>query len=330
METHRMDTMNHPIARILGITRRNDGMKPFVYPSAKYPLKDRISISFSGGKTSAYMTKMLLDHFRKHEPQREISVVFANTGQEHEETLKFVERCDREFGFGVVWLEASVDPRRGKATGYKIVDFETASRKGEPFEEVIKKYGIPNKSYNHCTRETKLAPMIAYYNDLGWKPGGYSVAIGIRADEIDRVSIKTMEKGGFYPCADAGVTKDDVRGWWATQDFNLGIPEQLGNCTWCWKKSLRKLMTLTQTHPEIFEFPRRMEREHGLSGGPRRDGGVKEPRIFFRESNSTETLFQKAALGFTPYEDDKFIPFDDELDVGGSCGESCEIGADED
>lgn len=305
-------------------------MKKFVYPK-KYPLKDRISISFSGGKTSAYMTKMLLDHFREHEPEREISVVFANTGQEHEETLKFVERCDKEFRFGVVWLEAVVNPIRGKATSFKIADYETASRKGEPFEEVIKKYGIPNKSYNHCTRETKLAPMVSYYESIGWKRGDYSIAIGIRADEIDRVSQKTMEKGGFYPCVDAGVTRDDVREWWAQQDFNLNIPEQLGNCTWCWKKSLRKLMTLTQTHPEIFDFPRRMEAEHALSGGKRRDGGVKEPRVFFRENNNTETLFEKATEGdFTPYEDDKFIPFDDELDVGGGCGDSCEIGADED
>ena len=303
-------------------------MKPFVYPSAKYPLKQDISISFSGGKTSAYMTKMLLDHFRGDDPDRRITVTFANTGQEHEETLKFVDRCDKAFGFNVVWLEADVTHGKRVATKHRVVTFETASRKGEPFEEVIKKYGIPNKSYNHCTRETKLAPMISYYESMGWKYGDYSIAIGIRADEIDRVSMKTMKEGGFYPCVDAGVTKDEVREWWAQQDFNLGIPEQLGNCTWCWKKSLRKLMTLSQTHPEIFEFPRRMEADHALGGGPRRDGGVKEPRIFFRENNSTETLFAKAALGFIPFEDDKFIPFDDELDVGGACGDSCEIYSD--
>ncbi len=318
----------YPKIIIEAIMRRK--MKPFVYPK-RYPLKDRISISFSGGKTSAYMTKMLLDHFRTHEPDREIIVTFANTGQEHEETLKFVDRCDKAFGFGVVWLEADVVHGKRVATGHRIVTFETASRNGEPFEEVIKKYGIPNKMYNHCTRETKLAPMLSYHKSLGWKPGEYSVAIGIRADEVDRVSMKTMKEGGFYPCVDAGVTKDDVREWWIQQEFNLGIPEQLGNCTWCWKKSLRKLMTLTQTHPEIFDFPRRMEKEHAMSGGERRDGSVKEPRIFFRENNSTKSLFVKASQGnFAPFEDDKFIPFDDELDVGGACGDSCEIYSDQD
>jgi hypothetical protein len=87
-------------------------------------------------------------------------------------------------------------------------------------------------------------------------------------------------------------------------------------------------MTLTQSHPEIFDFPRRMEREHALSGGERRDKGVREPRIFFRENNSTETLFAKAAAGFEPFSDEHFIPFDDELDVGGACGDSCEVYAD--
>jgi hypothetical protein len=307
-------------------------MKPFVPPSAKYPLKDRISISFSGGKTSAYMTKMLLDHFRTNDPERKIIVTFANTGQEHEETLKFVDRCDKEFDFGVVWLEALVDPKKGKATKHKVVSFETASRLGEPFEAVIAKYGVPNKMYNHCTRETKLAPMRSYHESLGLKEGSYSFAVGIRADEMDRVSLIGMvTRSLFYPCVDAGVTKDDVREWWAQQDFNLNIPEQLGNCTWCWKKSLRKLMTLTRTNPEIFKFPLRMEAEYGLVAGPRRDGGTDvRRRVFFRENNSTEALFVKAALGnFTPFEDDKFIPFDDEIDVGGACGDSCEIGADE-
>jgi Phosphoadenosine phosphosulfate reductase family len=304
-------------------------MKPFVPPSAKYPLKDRISISFSGGKTSAYMTKMLLDHFRKHEPWREIIVTFANTGQEHEETLKFVDRCDKAFGFGVVWLEAVVDPRPRVATSYKEVNFETAARKGEPFEAMIEKYGIPNKSYNHCTRELKLAPMRSYLTAQGWNFRNYSIAVGIRADEMDRVSLVRMVTDGvWYPCVDSDVDHEEVHRWWTMQDFTLNIPEHLGNCTWCWKKSLRKLMTLTISHPHIFDFSRRMERDHAFSGGARRDGGIREARVFFRENNSTETLFVKAAAGFTPFEDDKFIPFDDDLDVGGACGDSCEIYSD--
>jgi hypothetical protein len=304
-------------------------MKPFVYPSAKYPLKDRLSISFSGGKTSAYMTKMLLDHFRKHEPWREILVTFANTGQEHEETLKFVDRCDKAFGFGVVWLEAVVDPRKGKGIRHKVVTFEMASRKGEPFEAYIAKHGIPNRMYNQCTSRLKTEPMESYRKSIGWKKGSYSTAIGIRADEMDRVSLTGMVKWDlFYPCADAGVTKDDVREWWLRQSFNLNIPEHLGNCTWCWKKSNRKLLTIAKNYPEFLEFPARMEREHALSGGERRDGEARKPRRFFRGDLLTSDLLRMAQEDFVQFEDDKFIPFDDELDVGGACGDSCEIYSD--
>lgn len=303
-------------------------MKSYV-PPKNYVVKNRLCISFSGGKTSAYMTKMLLDHFRD-DPNTEILVTFANTGQEHEETLKFVDRCDKEFGFGVVWLEAKVSNKRGSVTGFKVVNFQTANRDGSPFESVIAKYGIPNKVYNHCTRELKLAPITSYLYDVGWVRGSYSSAVGIRADEIDRVSATAFAKNIFYPCADAGVTKEDVRLWWAEQSFNLNIPEHLGNCMWCWKKSNRKLLTLMQTHPEIFEFPDRMEKLYAMAGGQRRDGEAKRPRVFFRGNRDTTDLFlDSITTKFEPYQDDKFVPWDQELDLGGACGDSCEIGADE-
>lgn len=109
-------------------------------------------VSFSGGKTSAYMARRLQLELAGHFI---LIFVFANTGQEREETLVFVDQCDREYGFGVVWVEAVIDPQPGNGTRHKVVNFHTAARDGEPFEEMIKKYGIPNKSYPHCTRELK-------------------------------------------------------------------------------------------------------------------------------------------------------------------------------
>ena len=298
----------------------------FVLP--KYPLRKRISISFSGGKTSAYMTVMLLEHFRQH-PEYEVVVVFANTGQEHEETLTFVDRCDREFGFDLVWIESVTHHGSRKGVGFRKTSYDFACRKGEPFQDYIQKYGIPNQNYNQCTSRLKTEPMDAFRKSIGWEKETYSTAIGIRADEIDRVSATALANGIFYPCADAGITKADVRDWWAKQSFNLNIPEHLGNCTWCWKKSKRKLMTLTQSHPEIFEFPRKMEKLYGMAGGQRRDKAEKkEPRVFFRGKMTVDDLFAEATQPFTPFDDEHFIPFDDDLDVGGGCGESCEIGAD--
>lgn len=269
-------------------------------------------ISFSGGRTSAYMTHLLLETLPAG---REAVVVFANTGQEHEATLRFVDACDRHFGFNVVWVEAEVHPKRGAGTKFRAVDFNTASRDGRPFEAVIQKYGIPNNNYPHCTRELKERPIHAFVRSLGWKSGAYDTAIGIRVDEIDRMSDRAHEMGWVYPLVRWGVRKEDVLAWWKAQPFDLELPEHLGNCTWCWKKSLRKHLTLMQEHPEVFDFPRRMERLYPDAG----PGDIDRPRRFFRKNLTTDDLFLASQEPFHAFNDPNF-------DLPTGCGghESCE------
>lgn len=55
-------------------------------------------ISFSGGRTSAFMTRVLVDYLQ----DRERPVVFANTGKEREETLWFINECDKRWKLGVI------------------------------------------------------------------------------------------------------------------------------------------------------------------------------------------------------------------------------------
>ena len=62
-------------------------------------------VSFSGGETSAYMTYQLLHDWNFCSQWADIKVVFANTGEEAEETLEFVKECDEKFNFNTVWLE---------------------------------------------------------------------------------------------------------------------------------------------------------------------------------------------------------------------------------
>lgn len=299
----------------------------FTYPPERYPLRDRISISFSGGATSGYMLKMLLDHFRENEPEREIIVTFCNTGLEHEKTLEFVDKCDKAWNVGVVWLEAVVTHGDKIGIRHKVVDFETASRDGEPFEEVIKKYGIPCASHPLCNSRLKVDLMESYRKSLGWRK--YSTAIGIRADEVDRISFEGMKNGIFYPCADSGVTKRDVRAWWLTQSFRLEIPEHYGNCVTCWKKSDRKLLTIAKYEPRRFDFFDRMEKLYPFAGGERRDKKEKTTaRVFFRKNRTAQDILDLSRQPFDEFVDGKFIPFDDDLDMGSGCGESCEIGAD--
>ena len=68
-------------------------------PANELKPKEPMVVSFSGGQSSAFMCDFLLQNYADC---FDFHFVFANTGREHEETLKFVDRCDRHFGLNVV------------------------------------------------------------------------------------------------------------------------------------------------------------------------------------------------------------------------------------
>lgn len=271
-------------------------------------------ISFSGGRTSAYMTKLLL---KERDNWKDVIVIFANTGQEDERTLEFVHNCDVSFDFNTVWIEAAVNLEKGKGTTFQVVDYETASRDGKPFENVIAKYGIPFTKSPHCTRELKQYPIQAYIRSLGLKKSEYSMAIGIRVDEIDRMSENASANSLIYPLVSHNVTKQDVLNWWRGQPFDLEIPEHYGNCLWCWKKSFRKLFTLLEERPEVFDFPERMEKLYGQRGAIAQKIG-KDVK-FFRGFKSVQDLKDMASQGYDTFVDKHY------LDISNGCSESCEV-----
>lgn len=292
--------------------------------------KPKLSISFSGGRSSAVMTRLCLLKYRE---THEISVVFANTGCEHPATLDFVNDCDVNWGFNVTWIEAVIDPTPGVGVRHKIVTYETASRKGEPFEAFIAKYGIPNATTPCCTSRLKEDPMKSYRDSLGWFSGkrlNFKTAIGIRADEIDRQSDHAEELGFIYPLIDAGIDKAQVNQFMAQVPWDLKLKSDAeGNCVWCWKKSDRKLYTLALESPEYFEFPAQMERKYGDYKADSAAAAPDGKRYFFRGHRSTSDLLREAKeKKFRRYRDQvQGSLFEIELDqANGSCTESCEIG----
>jgi hypothetical protein len=261
-----------------------------------------------------------------------VVTVFANTGEENEETLEFVRQCDGRFGFNTVWVEAVVHPGR-TGTTHRVVDFTTASRKGEPYKDVIEKYGIPNQEWPHCTRELKTRPMYSYLDSLGWERGTYQTAIGIRADEARRRSKTAKKKGIIYPLMDMQpTTKPEVNEFWVNQPFRLNLMGYEGNCKWCWKKSSRKLFTIMSDHPERFDFPERMEEMYGQVGA---EFGKPETtythRVFFRGELSTKALREVFAVNKDALEraenDAIILPSGRRLALDaepGGCTETCE------
>ncbi|WP_300601996.1 phosphoadenosine phosphosulfate reductase family protein [Niabella sp.] len=262
-------------------------------------MKDKLLISFSGGRTSAFMTWWLLQNMKD---KFEMMVVFANTGKEREETLRFVERCDKKFGFNLTWIEAVTHYETGKGVTAKVVNFHTASRNGEPFEAFIRKHGIPNMGAPKCSRELKGYAIRAYARSCGWK--GYYTAIGIRADETHRINIKTMKRNRIiYPLATLiQVTKSDINLFWSKQDFDLELKSYEGNCDLCWKKSLRKLMTIVSENPQLVEWWRTMEQhyENFIPDASKNNPKIKPPLRFYRDNMTTDEIVEDATYDFEP------------------------------
>lgn len=292
--------------------------------------KRKLFVSFSGGRTSAVMTKLIHDRlFDKFD----IKVVFANTGCEDEKTLEFVERCDNNFGWGVAWVEAVVTHGARIGIRHKLVDFHSASRNGEPFEQVIKKYGIFNMSNPSCTGRLKTEAMQSYMKSIGFNFGrklDHLTAIGFRADEADRKSENADNFGYIYPLIKWGYTKRDVAKEIKTWSFDLEIKgDHHGNCKWCWKKSDRKLYTLALEDVSVFDFPEKMEKKYGDKKPKMKNLSPDGRAYFFRGHRSSNDIKLEASnKKFIPYTDDPYLhayDFDPSLDLGGSCGDSCEI-----
>ncbi len=280
-------------------------------------MKPRLLISFSGGRTSAFMTYRILQTYAA---VYDTVVVFANTGQENEATLKFIHDCDTYLGFNTVWVEAVTFPGQKKSAGHVVVTYETANRDGAPFEAVVAKYGIANTTHPHCTRELKQKAIESYARSIAWDD--YLTAIGIRTDENRRVSKTATDRQIVYPLLDWFPSdKIDVNDFWEDMFFNLQLQEHEGNCKWCWKKSFGKHARLLQETPDIYDFPRRMEGRYGMVGPAKehREHPDAFPRTWFRENTSTAALRQKV-IAIKPWR-----AKDPDPDVNGGCTESCEV-----
>lgn len=229
-------------------------------------------ISFSGGRTSAYMLWRVLQS--NGGLPNEAVVCFANTGKEDEATLRFVRDCGEHWGVPITWVEF-----RGEEPRFAVVDFDSASRNGEPFEAVIRlRNYLPNPVTRFCTSELKIRTMNkwlrANWKALGWCAHDleWDQMIGIRADEMRRVSkirarghsAETTKETMLMPLADAGVTLADIDAFWASQPFRLGLPTVkgrtlAGNCDLCFLKPSAQIASLIAEKPERAVFWVRME-----------------------------------------------------------------------
>jgi 3'-phosphoadenosine 5'-phosphosulfate sulfotransferase (PAPS reductase)/FAD synthetase len=229
--------------------------------SNPFQITEPTCISFSGGRTSAYMLWRVLQANGGKLPKDAV-VTFANTGKEDEATLRFVERVSQEWAVPIVWLEFRDTEQR-----FEVVDFATASRNGEPFEALIRKRNyLPNPVTRFCTIELKIRPIGRYLLSIGFaetKTEAENMSmIGMRADEPRRAA-RIADKSRI-PLSKIGITKQDVGDFWRAQPFDLELPNMNGvtmhgNCDLCFLKGGAQILSLVQEKPERAVWWAKME-----------------------------------------------------------------------
>lgn len=228
------------------------------------------SISFSGGRTSAYMLWRVLQSNSGMPP--ETIACFANTGLEAPETYTFIENCARNWNVPIVWVEYRKDRQ------WAVVEPSTSARNGEPFEQLIRDRNyLPNPVTRICTYELKIRTMNKYIKTLGWPE--WDSFVGIRADEMRRVTKirarpnpDTVRETMVIPLADAGIHVRDVTAFWDASPFDLQLNTHngrtfAGNCELCFLKPANQIFTLIQEKPSRAIWWARME-NLGLASKP--------------------------------------------------------------
>lgn len=251
-----------------------------------YKLNGPSTICFSGGRTSG---KMLYDYLDAHNGvlPPDTKVCFENTGKEREETLRFVRNVEQRWNVPIVWLEycdqfsvadyikpdGSLATKRRRWTtedlsnpakrGFRIVDFATASRKGEPFDAMLLYYAtfrrvvkaerpvLPTVPARMCTTHLKIKTNTRFMMSQGYEY--FDAAQGIRYDEPRRwakmqaSNDRSSERfHNVMPLYDGKITKLDVMAFWKQQPFDLELDAEsfAGNCDFCFLKNDDKLVNL--------------------------------------------------------------------------------------
>ena len=251
-----------------------------------YKIDEPTAISFSGGRTSALMLFLTLEA-NGGLPEGSF-VTFANTGKEMPQTLDFVHEVEQRWGVKIHWLEMggyiqNGVYKSGSKEGLprwkvetKVVDYESASRNGEPFKRLVeaRKY-LPNIMSRFCTAELKVRRIRDFLRGQGMRDG-WTQFIGIRGDEVRR-AVKMHNKideghNMWCPMYVDGITTEDVHDFWTRQSFDLDLPmangvTEWGNCDLCFLKGYTKKLSIVRERPDLADWWVEMEEMMTTSAG---------------------------------------------------------------
>ena len=277
--------------------------------------------------SAGYSSIMMAIKLREWYPDHKIVYAMANVSKEREESLEFMNKCDNYYKLGMYWIEARFNKKRGDGVEYEIVEYNDLKRNGEIYEQGIKKLGIASKINAWCNRDMKLVPLKKFADDI-FGLDNYSIAVGLRADEMDRVKEAYLTNNTFYPLLDNGITTKERNKFWKNQPIQITIPAYKGNCDMCFKKSNRKLMTIICEEPDRIKWWEEMTKKYSripIDGKPSynayaENGGMN----FFRQNLSIEELIEMSKQPFSKATDE-YIYENDLFDMEEECGSGCTV-----
>ena len=164
-------------------------------------------VSFSGGRTSAYLCKIMIETFGRDN----VDFIYMDTGAEHQKTYDFIRNVNREFGLDLVCLRGDFTRPLGAGVGYSIVDIDSLKPDLLPFTSMISKYGVPYIGGMFCTDRMKLKPFKKYCDHTYGKKN-YETWLGIRFDEPSRIWGDNKKKGlsAFNQLSLSGMSKYEM------------------------------------------------------------------------------------------------------------------------
>lgn len=277
--------------------------------------------------SAGYSSVLMATKIKEWYPDHKIIFAMANTSKEHPASLDFMKKADAYFGLNLNWIEAKINQERGKGTDFEIVDFHNLKVNGEIFEQGIKKYGIPCKINKWCNRELKLNPLRKFANSI-FGLNNYSIAIGIRADEIDRIGKDYKINNTFYPLIENKINTNSRNLFWHKQPFSITIPAFKGNCDLCFEKSFRKLMTILVDDCKTGDWWAKMCEKYGkmpIAGKPSYNVYAENQGMsFFRENKTVFDIIQMSERKFSKATDE-YIYESNLFDFENDCGSGCTV-----
>lgn len=188
-------------------------------------------------------------------------------------TTRMKEETCNKFCESMGWRE------RTNWVGYRAD--EPARYFGKTCWQELKAYGMPFGELANIFRAAVRGESLSDF----YLAGSTRELITLRAETLKQKKLR-------YLVELSDMNKADVNAFWSKMPFDLEIPDHLGNCVFCFKKSLNKVALAMRDEPELFAQWRKM-----IMGGNERlsklDKYTKD--TIYREKNNFASLEAKFA-----------------------------------